>query len=391
MSLIKKAAFAIAAIGAASALLCGSALAADTEYGRIAYFDVNGNPMTSFVSGDTVVAKIKTRSAGPKKMTFMLLLYDDDKLTACGLDSKQADGGVTEYSASITIPAEVGKPELNAVMWDSLAEMNPICASSNFGSADTDMIALYINGSAIEDFNPEVTDYSVKIATDTIKLPLITAKTGDNGAKIEVTNPESFPGKSTVRVIAQNGTASDKVYTINYECDQKLVDNIDFPNEAVKAQYNGKYTYFPAVEKGFAPYCDRGAVTVISDEIIGKPYIQGSIGQYSSNETKIKEITDCWNDSDAIWFTFDLNRPATVETYSEKPLSKSRWKDIGERFSLEGSNPYYGWGWTCKYKYSVKADVGRFEVPTLCTDSGMLLTFVFDGYTEPADVNELDF
>ena len=80
--------------------------------------------------------------------------------------------------------------------------------------------------------------------------------------------------RSTVRVIAQNGTASDKVYTINYECDQKLVENIDFPNEAVKAQYNGKYTYFPAVEKGFAPYCDRGAVTVISDEIIGKPYIQ---------------------------------------------------------------------------------------------------------------------
>ena len=77
-------------------------------------------------------------------MTCMLLLYDDDKLTACGLDSKQADGGVTAYSASITIPAEVGKPEINAVMWDSLAEMNPICASSNFGSADTDMIALYI-------------------------------------------------------------------------------------------------------------------------------------------------------------------------------------------------------------------------------------------------------
>ena len=70
MSLIKKAAFAIAAIGAVAALLCGSALAVDTEYGRIAYFDVNGNPMTSFVSGDTVVAKIKTRSAEPKKNDF---------------------------------------------------------------------------------------------------------------------------------------------------------------------------------------------------------------------------------------------------------------------------------------------------------------------------------
>lgn len=154
--------------------------------------------------------------------------------------------------------------------------------------------------------------------------------------------------------------------------------------------YNGRYTYFDAVTQNFTPYFDRGAVTVLSDELLGKPYIQGSLGQYSENESPY-EIREVWYDPEAIWLTFDLRRPAVIEVYSEKDLTKSKWKDIATKSTLDGGAPYFGWGWQCKVKYSMKADTGKVEIPTLCVDNGMALTFVFDGYTEPADVNELEF
>lgn len=387
MGFIKKAAFAAAMFGAALMLLCGSVFASNVEYGRIAYFDANGNPIKELVGGDTVVAKIKAKSTEPQKMMFVLLLYENDKLTACGINSKQTGSGITEYSAQLTVPADVKAPELNAIMWDSLSDMNPICASSTFGSNDTGLLGLSVNGVSIEEFDPEVTEYSVNLATDTTKVPLITAKTSDGAANIEVTDPVTFPGKSMVRVIAQNGEKGDKIYTINYRCDDMLVDNIEFPDELVRAQFGAYYSYFDTVTKDFVPYKDRDKVTVISDEIIGKPYIQGSLGQYTADEG----ILAVWNNPYATWFTFDLKRPAIIETYSEADLRNSRWPEIATKSTLDGNAPYYGWGWQCRVKYSMKMPAGKVEIPPLCTTSGMMLTFVFDGYSEPADINELDF
>ena len=59
--------------------------------------------------------------------------------------------------------------------------------------------------------------------------------------------------------------------------------------------------------------------------------------------------------------------------------------------TLPGNKPYFGFGWGCKVKYTKKYEPGTVEIYPICTDSGMFVTLVYDGYTEPADENVLDY
>ena len=95
-----------------SCLLFAAVYAADTECGSIAYFDAGGNRITGIAGGDTVVAKMKVKSGASQKLTMLLMLYDNDKLVECALDAKTAGDGITEYSAQLTVPANVSDPRL---------------------------------------------------------------------------------------------------------------------------------------------------------------------------------------------------------------------------------------------------------------------------------------
>ncbi len=367
-------------------LLFAAVYAADTECGSIAYFDAGGNRITGIAGGDTVVAKMRVKSSASQKLTMLLMLYDNDKLVECALDAKTAGDDITEYSAKLTVPANVSDPRLETVLWDSLKQMKPICTASTFGS-NNELLGIYVNGTSLDDFDPEKTEYVAYVSPDETKVPTVTAEAADGGTRIIVKNPTEFPGEAEVKAIAADGTESEKTYKIKYQCKEALVDNINFPEAAVKAKYAGQYAYKEGLKAGFVPFADRGAVSITDDEMLGKAYIMGSLTQYEGTSG----VSDLWNNPETVWYTFDLKRPAVVEVYSENALGKSKWKDIGTMTTLPGNKPYFGFGWGCKVKYTKKYEPGTVEIYPTCTDSGMFVTLVYDGYTEPADENKLDY
>lgn len=355
---------------------------------RIAYFNESGEAVTELVGGENITAKIRAKNSASEEKTlmFVLVMYKNNKIEEVESDVKSCGKTVTEYSASLEIPVDTSGIEINAFMWDNYKDMNNVCSSSTFKSSSTRLISLSVNGEKLENFSNDVKEYTVTVAANETKVPKIDYVAVDNGAKVEITGPSEFPGKSVVKITANDGVTTDE-FTVNYTCDDLLVSDIDFPDETVKATYGSYYMYQNNFNASSKPLGDRGEPIYLDESLIGKDFISGSIAQYSG------ACEDIWYDMSKVWFTFKLKRSANISVYTEDPQgSKGSW--WADKEETKKDSFYFkllpGWGY--KYKYTSHFDAGDVNIYPVNDDTGMFLTLEFDNYSVPAESDaELEF
>ncbi len=80
---------------------------------------------------------------------------------------------------------------------------------------DASLTAIMVDGKAISDFDTYLTSFDVELAKNYEGMPSVTATATDIlGAKVEIENATTIPGKATITVTAENGTK--KQYFINF-------------------------------------------------------------------------------------------------------------------------------------------------------------------------------
>ncbi len=113
------------------------------------------------------------------------------------------DSGITNLNGDykITVKAEDGTTVVYYIKFS-------VQQSSN-----VDLKAIYVNGVAIQGFDPETTEYNVEVDASRTEPTVITADAGEEGQTIVISKLEAPDGIATVRVTAVNGKTR-RTYTI---------------------------------------------------------------------------------------------------------------------------------------------------------------------------------
>lgn len=266
------------------------------QYSRISYY-LGGSEIFSLSSGE-VTAKISVKSeTAPNDLLFAVFLYKNNKLeTAVMETSPETVSNVVNYDATITVPADLTGVKLVAILWNNVASMEPICASSIVSSGEARLAGITLDGVKIENFSPNTNSYEVELTEEQVKSanpPLIGYTTFDNGAKVVIEDPTEFPGTAKITVTATSGT--ENVYTINYELSDEIA---------------GKLVTFENVNATATP-----AVMPLTGDV---NLIQGYTlaGQYISPVLLEENLTLIQSVKDLTSYDITLNRDAEISTYA---------------------------------------------------------------------------
>ena len=70
---------------------------------------------------------------------------------------------------------------------------------------DASLTGISISGNPLENFNPQVNEYTVELAAGTVQAPIVTVTPSVEGVVIDIDNAETLPGTTTITVTALNG------------------------------------------------------------------------------------------------------------------------------------------------------------------------------------------
>jgi N-acetyl-beta-hexosaminidase len=79
--------------------------------------------------------------------------------------------------------------------------------------------SIALNGSPLNGFEAQTTDYNVMLPAGTTELPSVAATTTDPNASVVVTDTKALPGTTTIKIMAENGIAT-KTYNVNFTVDK---------------------------------------------------------------------------------------------------------------------------------------------------------------------------
>ncbi len=365
-------------------MLSAFALEEKYEYSQITYTNAEGE--TTTLSGGELTAKIDVKIADgseAESMAFVMLLYDGGKLIDVGIEEKTAGTEETEFSVSVTVPQNAENCRINTVLWSSISGMTPVCNSSLLPGGSSDVVELTVDGVAIEGFDSEIYEYEYTVASTRKACPEVSVKTLDSGAKVEITDPVTFPGKTVIKVTSVDG--DEKIYTVKYKSDKPLVENVRFMQS-----FTDGAAFLPALKQnlqvGSKIVLDREFyVGTISDEsFVGCDYLQTAFAWKNGGDGK--QYVQAWMSSDyKDWLGFELNRSATVYVLLEAgsvAMADERWgytKVSGDGISTVDDKKF-------NTKYSKHIEVGDESVtvtsPNVAQSRGYIHVIVYDGYTE---------
>lgn len=291
---------------------------------------------TALEAGKTLTSKIEVSKTGDaEKMIFALVVYDANKLIKADSATKSVAGETVTFETSVLLPNDIANTHVVAVLWDNVDDMNAIANSSIFPGGSAELEAIYVNGKAIANFDPEVKEYTYDIPTTGPEVaPVITAKPVDGGAKVEVGEAVGFPGTVPVKVTAPGGAT--ETYTVKYslggqsggfiapkqignsvidKCVWIMEDNI------IPQSYagGGSATSLPLLVEGGLTvgsngYCDREYKTteIVDESLVGLDKIVGGIGWYNASTP----TATAFKSNDTLpWVNFVLTRGATVMVF----------------------------------------------------------------------------
>ncbi len=88
---------------------------------------------------------------------------------------------------------------------------------------DASLTGISISGNPLENFNPQVNEYTVELAAGTVQAPIVTVTPSVEGVVIDIDNPETLPGTTTITVTALNG--KDRLFYHIHFTVQKSTDS----------------------------------------------------------------------------------------------------------------------------------------------------------------------
>lgn len=375
--------------------LAGIAFAAEGEYtcSNVSFGYVSGDTWTDaegLEAGKDLSAKISVSKTGNKEsVVFSLIVYSEDKIYDVNTVTEEVDSEGTVITAKASLPDDVEDCYVSAFLWDNYVNMTPICNISGFPDASVAVTAISVDGVEIPNFDPAVKTYDVAVDEEKILMPVVEVKTLDLGAKVEITNPTRFPGKSVVKVT--NGSGDENVYTLNYTFEKGLVYDIDY-TQNVYDNVDGalvKPTLNRDLQVGSkAFYCRDGVndsrtsfVTAINDEsILGLDYIGAGIAWKNSPPYR-----DYYATAPEEWLQFTIGRDAKVMIVMDG-LNDALPK-LGFEHTTSTNIMQATVNATTTYKYSnvytksfSKGDV--VKLPASKNANGLFILFEFGGYKE---------
>ena len=169
----------------------------------------------SLKGGQEISAKVSVSKTGDKEnAVFSLFVYKNGKMYDNEIVTLEVGEEPVEFKATAFVPADPEGCQAVAVLWNNFYDMEMLCDSALFPSANTKLRGLYADGVLIEGFNPDVTEYSYAISADAEKYPDISWQAADSSVKVTYKKPATFPGRSVVTVEAADGSKTE--YTIKY-------------------------------------------------------------------------------------------------------------------------------------------------------------------------------
>lgn len=336
---------------------------------RIAFFDQTGTELDSFTGGGQVTGKVRVKAeADLGELFFAVLVYQDQKLISAGCDNKAAAKGVTEYSAQVALPASDQGVEVNAVLWDSVKGMEPVCNAALSPGGSPDLECLYLNGSRVADFDPDVTDYHIPGSREMREI-VLDYRAKDNGAKVTVTPGADAFSPTEIQVRTLDGQT--KTYRILVD-DVALAGNVRFgPKVPIETPAGTDpipvANYLRNMQNGQYTFSDRTAMTNtnLPPELQGQDWIQTGLNWQNGNAEvfpycvayHLKPGDPNFVDD---WTLVDLYRSATLEVYTIGDAGLDYRTSHG--WTDQGTGQYFSYLYSGSDRWFTRKLTKHFEV-----------------------------
>ncbi len=243
-----------------------------------------------------------------------------------------------------------------------------------------------VNGVTVEGFNPETTEYRIRLAQGTHSLPAISYVKGDEKQRVELVEG-GVNGTSTISVMAENG--STKVYYLKFSTEKSsdsLLSDIMLDGVSIEGFNPEVYEYTYYLEKGQA--CPS-VVAVKShtssrlNEVI--PSFNGDAVFYVTSEDGTERATY------TVHFTYKVDTNALLSGISVNGTEIEGFS--GDVFDYEveakkGSVPVVAYTKATESQIVTLSNDGKYAVITVLAENGSKSVYTVR-FTEKAETNAL--
>lgn len=309
-------------------------------------FTYSGEEANSLLGGETLTATITVQNGGAdESLTFALIISKNGKVISAANETKSVSGKHT-FGVDATLPDDVTGVEAKAVLWEGYSNMKPIITEALMPSDNADLTYLSVDGVAMEGFSSDKTYYEYFVEDySRTDVPVIKVKTANSASKVEIANPEWYPGKSVITVTAPDG--NKKEYTIKYKVDDApfvediyILDNNTLPSGAPVARQS---SYEPfGMKKDALIYNDRPDYTVT--DVYGDSFADAGIimmnMDWVNGLSKIGEECEIFKSGTAYkWVNFKTTRGVTVKVFSDGAAVPTNLTSMG--YTKETTDEYF--------------------------------------------------
>ena len=336
---------------------------------------------TSLVGGETLTAAITVQDGGTgESLTFALIISKNGKVISAANETKSVSGKHT-FDVDATLPDDVTGVEVKAVLWEGYSNMKPIISEALMPSDNADLTYLSVDGVAMEDFSSDKTYYEYFVEDyERTDAPVIKVKTANSASKVEIANPEWYPGKNVITVTAPDGNT--KEYTVKYKVDDApFVEDIYILNEDNLLPSGDPVTrvstYEPfGLKKDGLLYNDRPVYTVT--DVYGDSFADAGVIMMNMDWVngigKIPEECTLFKSGTAYkWVNFKVTRGVTVKVFSDGSATPNNLTSMG--YKKENTTEYFtasGGKYAYNEVYSKHFDAGEIAyVPNTHTKASL--------------------
>ena len=187
----------------------------------------------------TVSATVTVTNTTDASVKYVYMLKMTDNGVQADFDVVEVSleaGKSLPYTLTLTAPSDISNVKFEATLWDDFKSPEPICRLGSFPCADRTILKTTVtvdseteisftektyqkNGKSVTEYfsNEEI------VLADNKKYPEVKMLALDNSTKLDIKKPESFPGKTTIKVISADGEGEN--YRVDYKTSMVLVDN----------------------------------------------------------------------------------------------------------------------------------------------------------------------
>lgn len=238
------------------------------------------------------VAKVTYKHSAGQANTNLALVYSTDNgttYTQVG-DWKPLETDVVTYEFTSAVSSAIYafvayKTDGTGYMQSRVPEITFYTSGGSSSSSDATLKSLKVNGEEI--FQAGKTEYSQVLPEGTTVVPTVVVETSDVKATSTITNAESLPGTTTIKVTAENGT--EKTYTVAFTVDtpSEITDLVVGFNKYTQGNPPADGVFF-AMDGNAA---NKGIATLIRDEAgsnyaVNQDGVAASAGWDAADETE---------------------------------------------------------------------------------------------------------